>query len=317
MTAAIAAIVVILLSALIVGWTKHLKVLDIPNERSSHVNPTARGGGIAIAGITIIGTALTAPRMWPFLTAAAVIAILGWIDDVKNINAGLRFAVQLAAASAVVFVYSPIQRIAGITFPLWFAIPITVIWIVALTNAYNFMDGIDGIAGSQAVIAGAAWCAIASGTVSTIALLIAAASVGFLIHNWPPASIFMGDVGSAFLCFSFAVFPLIDRRPVTPVVAFIVISPFLFDSAYTLICRVIKRERVWKAHRSHLYQRLVIAGWSHRGVTLLYAGVAIANAATALLISRGIRGAYALAALTLVASAAMLLTLTFRAERAP
>jgi len=266
----VAAVAAFVASLLIVPLIKRLDVLDVPTHRSSHDRPTPRGGGIAIVAVTIAGTLLLVPRYWPLMLAAGAIAIMSWIDDVKHLSAAIRFPIQILAACAVVYVYGPSR--------LLFA-AIAVFWIVGVTNAYNFMDGIDGIAGTQAVIAGIFWFAI---THNPIALLIAASSLGFTIYNWPPASIFMGDVGSAFLGFTFASLPLLEHDRRTALAMVLILFPFLADSGLTLVRRALQRKRLWEAHREHLYQRLVIAGWSHRGVTLLYGALALATSCAAL-----------------------------------
>jgi len=165
----------------------------------------------------------------------------------------------------------------------WLAGPLAFLWLVGLTNAYNFMDGIDGIAGGQAVVAGLGWAVIgamrAEQETVVFALLLAGASLGFLTRNWPPARVFMGDVGSTFLGFSFAALPIL----VDPVdshlflAGVIFVWPFVFDAGFTMLRRLFRGENILQAHRSHLYQRLVITGWSHRAVTLLYAGLAAAG----------------------------------------
>lgn len=266
MMLAAAAAIAFVLSLFIVAAMKRLAILDIPNERSSHATPTPRGGGIAIVVTTIAGAAILMPQAWPLLVASGVIAIMSWIDDVKHLSAAIRFPIQILAASAVVFVYGASWQ------PLaWI---VATLWIVGVTNAFNFMDGIDGIAGTQAMVAGLAWFVL---TRNPIALLIAGSSLAFLLYNWQPASIFMGDVGSAFLGFTFASLPLIGAKPFSAVAMAVILFPFLFDTAFTLARRGIAGERIWQAHRSHLYQRLVIAGWPHRGVTLLYGAITLAT----------------------------------------
>jgi UDP-N-acetylmuramyl pentapeptide phosphotransferase/UDP-N-acetylglucosamine-1-phosphate transferase len=162
---------------------------------------------------------------------------------------------------------------------------VTFVWIVWLINAYNFMDGIDGIAGVQAVTAAAGWMAIAWFTGSGIAFWLAGgilfSTLGFLVHNWPPATIFMGDVGSAYLGFSFAVMPLLatigDSSDVLlPVAAGLLVWFFIFDTVVTMVRRVLRRDKVWRAHREHFYQRLVRSGWPHAKVSLLYGILALA-----------------------------------------
>ena len=167
-----------------------------------------------------------------------------------------------------------------------FGAVLTFLWIVWLTNAYNFMDGIDGIAGTQALTAGIGWFVI--GGISDFPLtgfyggIIAFSTLGFLVLNWQPAKIFMGDVGSAFLGFTFAVMPLLARREFNLttknssdcsnlwVLGIVLVWLFVFDTVFTFIRRAVKKEKVWEAHRSHLYQRLVIKGFSHQTVTIIY-----------------------------------------------
>lgn len=149
-----------------------------------------------------------------------------------------------------------------------------------MINAYNFMDGIDGIAGLQAVTAGVSWLALASifgiPTVYYVGGVIAASSLGFLIHNWQPAKIFMGDVGSAFLGFTFAAMPLVATKQnpkslhVFAFFGLVFLWFFVFDSIVTFIYRLVLARNVFKAHREHIYQRLVQSGMSHRKVAAIY-----------------------------------------------
>lgn len=275
-------------------WAGRGRMLDIPNERSSHVRPTPRGGGLAIVVVTLAGSWLILPfvrseiTVWQWLAYSAgalLIAGVSWLDDLRSLSTRVRFAAHLTGALVVCLAFGAWK---GITLPglgnvnlgLW-GWPLTLVWIVGLTNAYNFMDGIDGIAGAQAVVAGMGWALIgiivSSPLLCIVGILLAFSSLGFLGHNWPSAKIFMGDVGSAFLGFSFAVLPIIAARsdPRFVLVGLLLVWPFAFDTAYTFIRRLCRRENVFAAHRSHLYQRLVIAGLSHRTVTLLYIFLAL------------------------------------------
>jgi UDP-N-acetylmuramyl pentapeptide phosphotransferase/UDP-N-acetylglucosamine-1-phosphate transferase len=156
------------------------------------------------------------------------------------------------------------------------------VWIVGLTNAYNFMDGIDGLAAGQAVIAAVAmaWLSQVWGAdqVALAMAILAGSVLGFLSHNWPPAKIFMGDVGSAFLGFSFAGWAVLSSNTPSnklPFVAWaVLLAPFLFDTGITLISRIVRGQRWYAAHREHFYQRLIRRGWSHLAVTSLYLGIA-------------------------------------------
>jgi UDP-N-acetylmuramyl pentapeptide phosphotransferase/UDP-N-acetylglucosamine-1-phosphate transferase len=276
-------------------WTTHKQILDHPNERSSHSSPTPRGGGLGIVVVVVAGMLFldhsAAGALWPWLAAAIAIAVTGWIDDVRSLPTALRVPVHLLAGIGVVLAYGGFVGLSDVSFGL-LAAPLTVLWIFGLTNAFNFMDGIDGIAGAQALVAGAAWAAIAWHSHDAVllhaALLIAAASAGFLLHNWSPARIFMGDVGSTFLGFTLAVVPLFSaagRRDA--LVPALIVWPFVFDSSFTFLRRLRKRENVFAAHRSHLYQRLTMAGWSHCRVALLYMAFAAAGGAAAVGVDRG------------------------------
>jgi UDP-N-acetylmuramyl pentapeptide phosphotransferase/UDP-N-acetylglucosamine-1-phosphate transferase len=202
---------------------------------------------------------------------------------------------MVQAASSIIIVLA-IGYINTVTVPIlgnihlhWIGIPLTLFWIMGLTNANNFMDGIDGIAGGQAVVAGLGWMIIGlmSGQsfVGLIGVLLGASSLGFLFHNWPPARIFMGDVGSSFIGFTLAVLPIIaaQRNPRFMFAGILVVWPFIFDTSFTLVRRFINKENVFVAHRSHIYQRLVTSGYSHRFVTLIYIGLASIGTVIALL----------------------------------
>ncbi|HEY3476542.1 MAG TPA: hypothetical protein VGK56_18140, partial [Anaerolineales bacterium] len=155
-------------------------------------------------------------------------------------------------------------------------IVITFLWIIGLTNAYNFMDGIDGMAGGVALSAGIGWMWLGSNInnpfVFWIAFAITAGSLGFLGHNWAPAKIFMGDVGSTFFGYSFAVLPLIssDSSGDALLLGTLLMWTIILDAGITFLRRLIRWENLFAPHRSHLYQRLVIAGYKHETVSSLY-----------------------------------------------
>jgi UDP-N-acetylmuramyl pentapeptide phosphotransferase/UDP-N-acetylglucosamine-1-phosphate transferase len=202
---------------------------------------------------------------------------------------------HIVAAVAAVVVTGVLDRwsIGAHGAEVWVVGAIAVFWVVAFVNAFNFMDGIDGIAAGQALVAGLAWVAIgaALGDVALVVLgiVLAGASGGFLFLNWSPARIFMGDVGSAFLGFLIAVCPLVSDRPARAALpAALVVWPFLFDTAFTLVRRARRGENLLEAHRSHLYQRLTSTGRSHAHVAALYVGLALAGALAAYVI--GTRG---------------------------
>jgi UDP-N-acetylmuramyl pentapeptide phosphotransferase/UDP-N-acetylglucosamine-1-phosphate transferase len=206
----------------------------------------------------------------------------------------------------------------------WLGLPLTFLWIVGLTNAYNFMDGIDGIAATQAVVVGTGWAIIGfmahQPPITMMGLLIASASLGFLIHNWPPARIFMGDVGSAFLGYTLAVLPLMaahvphaDAR--LALMGALLLWPFVFDSSFTFLRRALRGENVLAAHRSHLYQRLVIAGHTHLFVTTLYGVLALAGVALVLGWWSGASGSQAAIVILLPVLGILLWGYVLRCER--
>ena len=301
------------------------RMLDIPNERSSHTQPTPRGGGLLIVLVTLAGLWLAAPFLgigWPvpalaaFTVGAALIAWVSWRDDLRPVANRVRFGAHAAGALAViVFVgfWHTVELPLLPPFALgWLGVPLTFLWLAGLTNAYNFMDGIDGLAGGQAAVAGLGWLALGQlvglPVVSLMGVLVAGSSLGFLGHNWPPARIFMGDVGSAFLGFTLATLAVLgglaDAR--LPFAGVLVLWPFVFDTTFTILRRWRRSENIFAAHRSHLYQRLVIAGWRHRTVTLLYLGLALLGVVLALAWATRLPGS-ALAAALLPPLCALLL----------
>ncbi len=280
-------------------WAAKRQILDVPNARSSHTQPTPRGGGIVIVFVTLVGIWALAPVVQPgygwlpllaFTLAAVLIANISWLDDLHAMANSVKFLAHSVAAAGVLF---GIGFFGSLELPYfgalhlgWAGPILTFLWIVGLTNAYNFMDGIDGIAGGQAVIAGLAWAAVGytanQPLISVLGVLTAATSLGFTGHNWPPARIFMGDVGSAFLGFTFAVFPILlgsipdQPHPGTaPLLGILFLWPFLFDTTFTFLRRLKNRENVFAAHKSHLYQRLVSCGVDPQSVTALYIALAL------------------------------------------
>jgi len=215
-----------------------------------------------------------------YILGSVAIAWLGWRDDLHSLSPQLRFAVQGIVAGISIW---GLGYFKAVTIPMvgeiqlgTIGVVITFLWIIGLTNAYNFMDGIDGMAGGVALSAGIGWMWLASNTNNSfafwIALAITAGSLGFLGHNWSPARIFMGDVGSTFLGYSFAVLPLIssDQGGDALLLGTLLMWTIIMDAGVTFFQRLLKRENVFAAHRSHLYQRLVLAGYKHEMVSSLY-----------------------------------------------
>lgn len=309
----------LLLTRRIEVMARKFGAMDVPNERSSHVSPTPRGGGASFVLITLLVAAWTAyaAESTPILIYAicsCVIAAVSFIDDIRSLSAISRLVVQLAASAAFVASVRPFQD-------LGYSIVIAaagIFWIVFLTNVFNFMDGIDGIAASQGVVTFASMGAYALVSRETVlgSILLAAgcATAGFLLINWPPARVFMGDVGSAFLGFSVGSLAILGSDPGMLLVMFFATSPFLFDATSTLVRRLARRENLLRSHRSHYYQRLVIAGYSHRSVTLIYGGCAIAGGVAGLTAALGLLPIWPAVATSAFISVTLLL-LVGRAEK--
>lgn len=259
--------------------------LDHPNDRSSHTAPTPRGGGLGIA-IASLGAAVA---LWfsgqiddrllvAVLGGGFLVATIGMLDDRRAVSVRVRMLAHFAAAGWAIGWLGglpPIQ-FAERSIDLGIAGDLAaVIGIVWTLNLFNFMDGIDGIAGSEAAfitLAATVLTATAglSPGVSSIALAVGAACIGFLIWNWPPAKIFMGDVGSGFLGYAIAVLAIAGARDTaTSVIVWLILGAVFFvDATVTLVRRVIQREPVHEAHRTHAYQWLARRWQSHRRVTV-------------------------------------------------
>lgn len=281
-------------------YSRRGMLLDIPNERSSHNRPTPRGGGIAIVIVTVMAMGWSFggnPTVLAYIGASLLIAVVSWVDDVRSLSNRVRFGTHLLGAGIVVAMGGSVELI---TLPLigtlslgWLGIPLTLFWLVGMTNIYNFMDGIDGIAGGQAVVAGVGWFGLGmianQPIVMWLGLVVAAASVGFSIHNWSPAKIFMGDVGSAFLGFTFGWVGIMatHSNPNFALPMILLLWTFLFDGGFTLLRRWRRGENIFTAHRSHLYQRMVIRGKSHAYVSTLYILLAVVGGGAAWLSWQG------------------------------
>ena len=292
-------------SALAVDWIRtwavHRNLQDLPGERRLHETPTPRGGGLAIVALTVGSALFSLPWQaradrFPLLiviACGAVLAAVSWLDDrgvLGRRSSALRLSVQVCAALVTTLVLGPVDvgwlpLVGSIELGAW-AWMLSVLWVVGLTNAFNFMDGIDGLAGGQAIVAGLGWTALGAGAglgpTMMLGVVAAAASAGFLVHNWPPARIFMGDVGSAFLGYVFAELTLLSAsaHPVMPLAGLLVLWPFVFDTVFTFLRRVACGENVFTPHTSHLYQRLVKAGIPPARVNAVYLSLAACGTGT-------------------------------------
>jgi len=281
----------------------HFKVMDNPVARSSHSVPTPKSGGASIVLTFLIGmillfcyadvTMIPRNHFLGFAFSALFIAGISLYDDVKNKPFIIKLAAQCLAAGLVLMFGLVIDEMAlpwigDVKLGFW-GYPLSFIWIIGLTNAFNFMDGLDGLMGGVGAIVSAFFCAITFFQGSTFVYItsytLLAGTAGFLIYNFPPARIFMGDVGSAFLGFAFAVLAIIAARYDHSHTSFFVMPLLMFniiyDTAFTFCRRLIRGERVFDAHRSHLYQLFQQSGYSHRTVTLFHYGVCLLQGAAA------------------------------------
>jgi UDP-N-acetylmuramyl pentapeptide phosphotransferase/UDP-N-acetylglucosamine-1-phosphate transferase len=290
------------ITGLLVSRASLLRSIDYPNDRSLHVEPTPRSGGVAILASVMIGLVVATigfsviPHPMEFLPTGlasasylivgsiALVTTVSFLDDRAGLPVGVRLAVQTIAAVIVVWgvgltLYSfPIPAIKTVELG-WFAVPVSVLFLLWMTNLYNFMDGMDGFAGGMTTLgfgflAYFGWRAGHSFMLLTTTV-VAMTALGFLFHNFPPARIFMGDVGSIPLGFMSGTLMLLGLRDGlfdfwVPILIF---SPFILDATATVFRRAWQRQRIWEAHREHYYQRLVLSGWSHRQTVLAEYGV--------------------------------------------
>ena len=268
--------------------------MDIPNERSSHITPTPRGGGIAFVATSLIGflflllnNALNGTELLALCSAGSIVAIAGHLDDRQKIS-GATVRLVLHAISAIILVV-------GVGIPPELALfdqtvntgivgsILGVVYLVWLLNLFNFMDGTDGIAASEAIfvaLTGAllSYHVLSDASHSAAAIVLAASTFGFILYNWSPAKIFMGDVGSGFLGIVISGLSLIaaNQDPELLWVWIILLAVFVSDATVTLIRRLLRKQKPHVAHRSHAYQHLAIRLDSHAKVALLVLAVNIA-----------------------------------------
>jgi Fuc2NAc and GlcNAc transferase len=275
------------LTWVLTGWVRRYAIsrslLDIPNPRSLHRQPVPRGGGLAIAAVALTGTIAGGVLHWvpsrlaiALVGGGALVAVIGWLDDRRDVDPLIRAAVQCLAACWAMAWLGGLPRLGAgavlLDVGIW-GWGLGVIGIMWAMNFYNFMDGIDGLAAGEAVSVALAasipLCGAGYTGLAYVTILIGAASAGFLMWNWPPARIFLGDVGSALLGFLFATLAVASENAgALPVAAWLLLLGVFFVDATLTVGRRIARGEVWyQAHRSHAYQRAVQAGLSHRWVT--------------------------------------------------
>jgi UDP-GlcNAc:undecaprenyl-phosphate GlcNAc-1-phosphate transferase len=281
------------------GIIKRSDIMDNPNKRSSHDMPTPSGGGVAIVTTFFLGmlviyfiadkTMIGQKYFLAFSFSSILIAVISFYDDYKERPFYIKFLSQIIAVVVVMFLGVVIYKI---HFPMIgernlgvVGYVMTFIWIVGLTNSYNFMDGLNGMAGGTAVIAATFFSIISFSKGSNFAYIVSysiiAGTLGFLVFNFPKARLFMGDTGSTFLGFTFATLAIIaalyDHSHTSLFVMPLLLLHFIYDTFFTFIRRLIQGENVFEAHRSHLYQLFNRLGYSHAFVSGFYFSVGIAQ----------------------------------------
>jgi Fuc2NAc and GlcNAc transferase len=263
------------------------QVIDVPNARSSHIQPTPRGGGLAIvfvvtSGWTIgsIAGVVDGYLAFALVLGGLLVAIIGVTDDLGHVAAKWRLMVHFLSAGAVIFM---IGGITSFTFAelesnsYWVGTMFSIFFIVWTVNLYNFMDGIDGIAGIESVTvcgsAAALYLLTDEPGMAWLVAVVGSATFGFLLWNWAPAKIFLGDVGSGFLGLVFGALAIASHNlsDVNFIAWLILLGVFIADATITLVRRIIQRKRIYEAHRSHAYQIAAIKHESHAMVSLFVA----------------------------------------------
>ena len=257
-----------------------MSALDKPNHRSLHTTPISRLGGIgiligaAVAYGLLMFESLPADNTLLVVSGLLIIATISFLDDIYSLGSLLRMIVQISAAVLVVYAGFVIDVLSSAWFTLhlsmFTAALLTLVYIVWMVNLYNFMDGIDGLAGGMAIFGFGTLAVIGfmegQFTFAVYSLVIASSSLGFLFWNYPPARIFMGDSGSSSLGFLAATFSIWAHvNDIAPIwISLVVFSPFIVDATVTLFIRVARRERFWAAHKTHHYQLLAESGMSRK-----------------------------------------------------
>jgi UDP-GlcNAc:undecaprenyl-phosphate/decaprenyl-phosphate GlcNAc-1-phosphate transferase len=264
-----------------IALLRRLTVLDLPGERSSHSVPTPRGGGAPIAAGLLVAAALTpgaGVARLAFAVAVGFFGLLGMLDDLRGLPAIFRLALQMAGAALVATLL--VLHLPLTAFAMAAAALVATVWLVGFVNAFNFMDGVNGISAAHAVIGGAAYACLAAwrqdGFGVAVGLALAAGACAFLPWNAGRARVFLGDVGSYSIGAALAVLAIrliADGVPVEAVAGPVLL--YLADVAWTLQRRIRRGEPWLEGHRTHVYQRWCDAGWSHQEVTLLTAALTV------------------------------------------
>lgn len=255
-------------------------LLDIPNERSLHQTPVSRGGGIIFSLLSGIGFLFFYSDLLKFQFLIGVIcawgiAAVGFLDDKIRLPAKARLIVHFILSFLAISTFeSSFWSEFFFGFPSWILLLAGVFYLVWMTNLYNFMDGVDGISSVQCIFVSSVMAILCwmhhFSALSLVFSILTACVLGFLIFNWSPAKVFMGDAGSGYLGFLLGFLSLIscERGAVSLPVFFLLMSVYFADSGLTLVKRILEGKSPVQAHREHLYQKLVMGGWSHRQVSL-------------------------------------------------
>lgn len=263
------------LTRLVLGWLRAKAVLDIPNERSSHTIPTPRGGGLAVTPVVVGGwglAGLVSPVpvpvvLWAVLAAGTALSVVSWLDDRLNLPRRLRLGLHVAAAALGTLLLPETTLVFQGWLPLWADRAVTLIGWVWFINLYNFMDGIDGITGVETASIGTGLLAVslllpAAATLpyGLFGMTAAGAALGFLVFNWHPAKLFLGDVGSVPLGYLLGFALILLAGDGAFAAALILPAYYLLDATFTLLKRLVQGKPVGQAHREHFYQQAAHTG---------------------------------------------------------
>ncbi len=254
-------------------------IVDRPNHRTLHQGAVPRGGGLVIVLALVLAlmcVAVTSLRPVFFLSLTFLVlawAALSWWDDKHDLSPRYRLAVQLILCCLTVSGFGWVDQIYGFQLGIVGAF-ISLIGVLWMANLYNFMDGLDGLAAAQTIIASSTlsfWFYISGdASLAIVCLVLAAASYGFILHNWSPATIFMGDVGSITIGAFFGILIIVGSvwHDISVLSFISLFAVFIVDSSFTIVRRALRREKIWLPHRQHFYQRLASAGYSHSYIAL-------------------------------------------------
>ena len=288
----VAFLLTLFMTQLLIRYSEKMGMIDIPNKRSSHTQPTPKGGGLGFFSVftaIALGFYSFFPEyhsiVSPLLFGGPMVILLGWFDDRYCLPAFFRLFVHFLVAILIyVFVTQSFKIQLNISFlpeQFWINSIFCILFIAWFINLYNFMDGVDGQAASTAVV-GSFLMAVVAGIhdsykLSMIYCLVGYTVSGFLFYNWNPAKIFMGNTGSYFLGFIFASLALISK--VHANVSFyshiIIFGFFIFDTTFVLMCRLLKGKPLFRAHKTFIFHKLVKKGWSHGKISTFYVMVMV------------------------------------------